>query len=157
MREKHTEQLLSEEIGSSYKQDGSIRSALVFPNSYYLGMSSLGYQVILDEFNRHPQVSCERVFYGGPGEIPRSFENQRSLSEFDIIGFSISFEMDYFNVVKALSESGVTIRARERDINDPLVITGGICSTFNPEPLADFVDAFVIGDGEEVIHRILSE
>lgn len=159
MREKRVKQLLSEETGASYRQDGSVRAVLVFPNSYYLGMSSLGFQVILDEINRHPDVSCERAFFrdNGSGETPRSFEGQRPLAEFDIIGFSISFELDYFNVVSTLKAANIPLRATDREAHDPLIIAGGICSTFNPEPLADFVDAFIIGDGEEVIHSVISE
>jgi len=159
MRGKHNKHLLKEEHGSSYEAGGSIKAALVFPNSYYLGMSSLGFQVILDEINQHPDVSCERVFFdpGEQGEMPRSFETQRPLSEFDIIGFSISFELDYFNVVKILHAAKIPLRTRDRSVRDPLVIAGGICSSFNPEPLSGFIDAFVIGDGEETIHGIVSE
>jgi len=159
MREKHTKQLLREEYGSSYRQGGSIKAALVFPNSYYLGMSSLGFQVILDEINRHPDVSCERVFLQDDrlDAMPRSFETQRQLSEFDVIGFSISFELDYFNVVKILHAANIPLRTKDRGHRDPIVIAGGICSSFNPEPLSGFVDAFVIGDGEEVIHCLISE
>jgi len=158
MREKNTEQLLREENGILYRQKGDIRAALVFPNSYYLGMSSLGFQVILDEINRHPGASCERVFYhGGSDAAPRSFETQELLSEFDIVGFSISFELDYLNVVKILHTAKIPLRAEDRGSQDPLVIAGGICSTFNPEPISGFVDAFVIGDGEEVVYSLLSE
>ncbi len=159
MREKHIRQLLKEEHGSVYKARGSIKAALVFPNSYYLGMSSLGFQTILDEINRHPDVSCERAFFNGGEQtgIPRSFETQRPLSEFDIIGFSISFELDYFNVVKLLHMAKIPLWAKDRNVRDPLIIAGGICSTFNPEPLSGFVDAFVIGDGEQTIHGLISE
>ncbi len=157
MREKHTKQLLREEYGNLYKQRGNIRAALVFPNSYYLGMSSLGFQVIVDEINRHPGASCERVFYQGPDVIPKSFETQELLSEFDIVGFSISFELDYLNVVRILHAAKIPLRAEDRGLRDPLVIAGGICSSFNPEPLSGFVDVFVVGDGEEVVHGLISE
>jgi radical SAM superfamily enzyme YgiQ (UPF0313 family) len=161
MREKHIKQLLREEYGSLYKPGGSVRVALVFPNSYYLGMSNLGFQVILDEINRHPDASCERVFFSGvrvgTDLIPRSFETQRPLSEFDIIGFSVSFELDYFNVVKILYAAKIHLRAKDRSLRDPLIIAGGICPSFNPEPLSGFIDVFVIGDGEELVYNLLSE
>jgi len=159
MREKHAKQLLREEHGSSYKPGGSVKVALVFPNSYYLGMSSLGFQVILDEINRHPDASCERVFFSGDESdvIPRSLETQRPLSEFDIIGFSVSFELDYFNVVKVLFAAKIPLRARDRSLRDPFIIAGGICCSFNPEPLSGFIDVFVIGDGEELVCNLISE
>ena len=159
MRKKDIKQLLREEDGRLYKPGGSVKVALVFPNSYYLGMSSLGFQVILGEINRHPDVSCERVFFENDKSniVPRSFETQRLLSEFDIIGFSISFELDYFNVVKLIHSAKIPLRAEDRGSENPVIIAGGICSSFNPEPLSGFIDAFVIGDGEEVIHGLISE
>ena len=159
MQEKHIKQLLREEHGSLYKAGGSVKAGLVFPNSYYLGMSSLGFHVILDEINRHPDASCERVFFSNDRSdvVPRSFETQRLLSKFDILGFSISFELDYFNVVKILHAAKIPLRTRDRSLRTPLIIAGGICSTFNPEPLSGFIDAFVIGDGEEVIHDLIFE
>ena len=169
-----TRELLREEYGSLYKPGGTVKAAVVFPNSYYLGMSSLGFQVICHEINQHSDASCERAFFSIDGSseslaygaaasgdsrdaMPRSFETQRLLSEFDIIGFSVSFELDYFNVVKVLHTAKIPLRAKDRGIGDPLVIAGGICCSFNPEPLSGFIDAFVIGDGEEVIHSLISE
>ena len=160
--EEHIKQLLQEEYGSLYRPGGSVKAAVVFPNSYYLGMSNLGFQVIVDEINRHPNVSCERVFFNNDKPayalvMPRSFETRRSLSEFDIIGFSISFELDYFNVIKVLNAAKIPLRAKDRKPGDPVIIAGGICPSFNPEPLSGFIDAFVIGDGEEVVHSLISE
>ena len=143
------------EYGTIYKPGGKIKVALVFPNSYYLGMSSLGFQVICYEFNQNPQVSCERVFFQESDQLIKSFETQRPLSNFDIIGFSISFELDYFNVIKILHRAKIPLKTSERSFRDPLIIAGGICPSFNPEPLSDFIDAFVIGDGEEVIHELI--
>jgi len=163
MQEKQRKKLLLDEYGSSYKAGVGLKVALVFPDSYYLGMSSLGFQVILDEINHHPDTSCERFFYSFNSNdreshiVPKSFESQRALSEYDIIGFSVSFELDYINLVKMLVRAGIPIRAIERGALDPFIIAGGICPSFNPEPVADFIDAFVIGDGEEVIHSLLFE
>lgn len=147
---------LKNEYGSLYKPGGAIKVALVFPNSYYLGMSNLGFQVICKELNRHHDVSCERVFLQENGS-PISLETQKRLSDFDIIGFSISFELDYINVVKIIHKSGIPLKASERGLKDPLIICGGICPSYNPEPLWEFIDAFIIGDGEEVIHELISE
>ena len=146
-----------EEYGRLYKPGGKIKVALVFPNSYYLGMSSLGFHVICHEFNQHPDVSCERVFFQESDPTIRSFETQRPLSNFDIIGFSVSFELDYFNIIKILHQARIPLKTGERSFRDPLIIAGGICPSFNPEPLSDFIDAFVIGDGEEAINEFISE
>ncbi len=148
--------VLKDEYGSLYKPGGAIKVALVFPNSYYLGMSSLGYQVICKELNRHPDISCERVFLNENG-LPISLETQRKLSDFDIIGFSLSFELDYINVIKIIHRSGIPLKSNERGLKDPIIISGGICSSYNPEPLWEFIDIFIIGDGEEVIHELISE
>jgi radical SAM superfamily enzyme YgiQ (UPF0313 family) len=145
------------EYGMAFKHIGRTKVALVFPNSYYLGMSSLGFQVILDEFNKHPDVSCQRVFYQESDGVPKSFETQENLTEFDIVAFSVSFELDYFNVASCINNSKIPFWTENRTSKDPLIIAGGICPSFNPEPLADFIDAFLIGDGEEIIHDFLSE
>lgn len=163
MQEKQIRQLLLEEYGSLYKAGVGTNIALVFPNSYYLGMSSLGFQVILAEINNHSDASCERAFlsldaHGSvSNERIRTLETNRLLSDFDIIGFSISFELDYINLVKILNLANITLRAKERGNKEPLIIAGGISPSFNPEPIADFVDAFVIGDGEKVINKLISE
>jgi len=146
-----------EEYGRLYNSGGKIKVALVFPNSYYLGMSSLGFQVICYELNQHPDVSCERVFFQESDQIIRSFETQRPLSNFDIIGFSISFELDYFNIIKILHRAKIPLKTDERGYRDPFIIAGGICPSFNPEPLSSFIDAFVIGDGEDTIHELIYE
>jgi len=148
--------MLQNEYGSLYKPGGKIKTVIVFPNSYYLGMSSLGFQVICYEINQHPVISCERAFLQESYAIPKSLETQRPLSNFNIIGFSISFELDYFNILKILLNAGIPLKSSERNNKHPFIIAGGICPAFNPEPLADFIDAFFIGDGEEVIHEFLS-
>lgn len=148
--------MIRNEIGNLYKPGGKIKTVIVFPNSYYLGMSSLGFQVICYEINQHPAISCERAFFQESNALPKSLETQRPLSDFHIIGFSISFELDYFNILKILLDTGIPLRSIERNHRHPFVIAGGICPSFNPEPLADFIDAFFIGDGEETIHEFLS-
>jgi radical SAM superfamily enzyme YgiQ (UPF0313 family) len=148
--------MIQGEYGKLYSSGGRIKAVIVFPNSYYLGMSSLGFQVICYEINQHPDASCERAFFQESNALPRSFETQRPLSKFDIIGFSISFELDYFNILQTLLMAGIPLKSSERSHKDPFIIAGGISPSFNPEPLSDCIDAFFIGDGEEVIHEFLS-
>ncbi|MBD3182616.1 radical SAM protein [Candidatus Poribacteria bacterium] len=158
MREKQAEQLIREEKGGIYNPKIGTRVVLVFPNSYYLGMSSLGFQVILNEINDHPLASCERGFYEeyNSQSLPVSFETQKPISSFDIVGFSVAFEMDYINVVSIIHNSGMPLTSEKRGKHDPLIIAGGICVTFNPEPIAPFIDAIVIGDGEVISREIVT-
>jgi len=141
-----------------------VRFALAFPNVYSVGMASLGFQLVYRMLNDLPDASCERVFLPDPPDLEEhlrtgaelfTLESQSPLAEFDVIGFSLAFEMDYLNVLRMLRPANVPIRSAERDETHPLVIAGGPCATFNPEPLADFVDAFVIGDAEEVIPELV--
>ena len=147
-----------------YPAGGRTRFALVYPNTYFVGMSNLGLHIIYDLLNRRGDTACERVFLPDRTELPRyertqtpmmSVETQTPLADFAVIGFAISFEMDYFNVVKMLMLSHVRPRAAERTERDPLVIAGGPCATFNPEPLAEIVDAFVIGEGEAIMPALM--
>ena len=140
------------------------RFALVYPNTYFVGMSNLGLHIIYDLLNKRKDTACERFFLPDRTELPRyertqtpmmSVETQTPLADFAVIGFAISFEMDYFNVVKMLMLSHVRPRAAERTERDPLVVAGGPCATFNPEPLAEIVDAFVIGEGEAIMPALM--
>lgn len=147
-----------------YPAGGRTRFALVYPNTYFVGMSNLGLHIIYDLLNRRGDTACERVFLPDRTELPRyertqtpmmSVETQSPLADFAVIGFVISFEMDYFHVVKMLALSHVRLCASERTARDPLVIAGGPCATFNPEPLAEIVDAFVIGEGEAIMPALM--
>ena len=138
--------------------------ALVFPNEYHLGMANLGFQIIYREINSRRDTACERAFLPSSEEKAEhqrtgtplmTIENQRPLDEFQLIGFAISFEMDYFNVLDILQMGRIPICCHERSDNDPIVIAGGPCATFNPEPLTPFIDVFVVGEGEEVIQELL--
>jgi len=140
-----------------------IRMALCFPETYEIGMSNLGFLLLYHLINEFPETICERVFAPWPdfeNELASrglplcSLENGRPLSEFDIVGFSLSYEMTYTNVLTILKLGGVPMRAVERGDAWPLVIAGGGC-TVNPEPLSDFIDAFVIGEGEEVVRELI--
>ncbi|MDN5331625.1 MAG: hypothetical protein PWP45_850 [Tepidanaerobacteraceae bacterium] len=129
-----------------------VNVALVFPNTYELGMTNLGFQAIYREINSRTDSLCHRAFLF-KGFPPYTIEALKPLSGYDIVGFSVSFEMDYLNLLKILDDAGIPLFACERD--NPIVIAGGPAITFNPEPLSPFVDFFVIGEGEEVIHEIL--
>lgn len=138
--------------------------ALLYPNSYFVGMSNLGFHIIYEQINKRTDSACERFFLPDKTDLVEyertdtplmSIENQIPLYEFPLIGFAISFEMDYFNVLKMLSMGKVELLAENRTEKDPIVIAGGPCSTFNPEPLSAFIDAFIIGEGEETINKFL--
>ena len=156
--------ILSKESGSIvHDAGGRLRFALIYPNSYRVGMSNLGIHIIYGLLNSRPDISCERFFLPEPktlAELERtdaqilSLETQTPLNKFSVIGFAISFEQDYFNVVKILRRGKIKIRASERTNFDPLVIAGGPCATFNPEPLSEIFDAFVIGEGEVILPQL---
>jgi len=135
---------------------GKLPVALVWPNSYRVGMSSLALHTLYRIFNDEPDVVCERVFYGHQ-QAPRadepvmSLESQRALDEFGVVAFTISYEMDYFNIIHILRKAGFPIFAEERDENWPLLIAGGPAIYTNPEPLADIFDAFAIGEAEAIV------
>lgn len=149
--------------GGGFRGPAGIRACILYPNTYRVGMSNLGFQTIHAILNATPGLSCERAFLPDPpgraghgkardGII--SLETQTPLAEFDLIGVSVSYEMDYPNVTRALLEAGIPPLARDRDERHPLVLAGGPCITFNPEPLAEFVDLCAIGEGEEIVPGI---
>lgn len=138
--------------------------ALVYPNTYFVGMSNLGLQIIYEEINEREDSVAERVFLPSKKEMEAyertrtplmSVESQRYLCDFEVIGMDITFEMDYFHIPWILKAGQVAVRVEHRREHDPIVIGGGPCATFNPEPLADFFDAFIIGEGEGVISEAL--
>ncbi|HKK99125.1 MAG TPA: TIGR03960 family B12-binding radical SAM protein [Desulfotignum sp.] len=133
--------------------------ALVFPDLYEIGTSHFGLQILYSILNREKNIAAERFFTPAPDlealmalkNIPcLSMESRKPLAKFDIIGFSLLYELNFTNILTMLALSGIPFFARDRDQTFPLVIGGGPCA-FNPEPLADFFDAFVIGDGEETV------
>ncbi len=149
---------LGGEYGSIVKeiQPGMVRYAFLFPDVYEVGMSHLGMKILYDVINRRPDAWCERVFSPWPdmhdamkaAGVPLfSLESRTSLAEFDLLGITLQYEMCYTNILAALDLAGIPLRSRDRD-SGPFVIAGGPCA-FNPEPLADYVDIFVLGDGEK--------
>lgn len=157
--------LLSKEKGTVYKDPGGkINIALVYPNTYHVGMSNLGFQGIYGLLNSMDDVVCERAFLPERRDIDEyirtgtelfSLESKRPLSRFDIIAFSVSFENDYPNIIKILELSRLPLKSSERKSHHPLIIMGGICAFFNPEPVADFFDICFIGEAEEMLPEFL--
>jgi radical SAM family uncharacterized protein len=157
--------LLQAERGAVHKARGAdIEIALAYPNTYHIGMSNLGVHQIYAILNTRADTACERVFLPDDEDIAEyqrtrtplfTLESRRPVREFDILAFSVSFEQDYLNILEMLRLSGIPIRKQDRTADDPLVILGGICSFFNPEPLVDFFDAVIIGEGEEVAGEFL--
>jgi radical SAM superfamily enzyme YgiQ (UPF0313 family) len=134
-----------------------INISLVYPNTYSMGMSNLGFHSIYYQINSRDDALCHRAFipsYENADNIT-TLEGDKSINEYDIVGFSISFELDYINIIKILESANISAFSQNR--NGPLVMAGGPAATFNPEPLSPFVDFFVIGEGEEVIHDILEQ
>jgi len=141
----------------------AVKVALAYPEIYEIGMSNLAIPILYDIINRRPDALAERVFapwvdmsaaLRKAGLPLLSLENQRPLKDFDIIGFSLGYELDYTNVLNILDLAGIPLKATDRDEGWPLVIAGG-GSALNPEPMADFMDLFVLGDGEEAIAELL--
>ncbi len=152
------------EFNSVVKDWDSIdfKVALAFPDLYDLGMSNLGIMLLYEQINRQPDMLAERVFapwvdleqkMREQGIPLYGLENKRSLREFDLIGFSLPYEQLYTNVLNMLDLGCIPVRSAERDATYPLVIAGGH-ACYNPEPMADFIDAFVIGEGEEIIVEV---
>jgi radical SAM family uncharacterized protein len=140
------------------------RIALAFPDIYDLGMSNLGLAILYDQINQRPDMLAERVYapwtdmeaeLRGAGVPLHSLETRHPLADFDILGFSLPYEQLYTNVLNMLDLAGLPLRAEQRDAQHPLVIAGG-SGCYNPEPMAAFFDAMVIGEGEEVIFEILA-
>lgn len=160
LKKELKELLASEEGYYRYPQGTRTAFALAYPNSYFVGMSNLGLHIIYEILNKRHDTACERFFLPERQQIKRydnthtplmSIENQLPLYEFSLIGFVMSFEMDYFNIIEMLKLGKVKLLAAERDERDPLVIAGGPCATFNPEPMAAVIDAFIIGEGEVIM------
>lgn len=129
------------------------RAVLVYPNSYHLGMSNLGFQTIYRLINSVRGFLCDRYFplEWSSQDPPLSLDCERPLSDFDVIAFSVAFENDYVNVLKTLEQARVQFRSEQRDDAAPLVVLGGAVTYMNPEPIADIADIVVMGEGEESV------
>jgi len=150
------ESFLRAETGTTAKPGAPLRACLVFPNKYRVAMSNLGFQTIYRELNSRQDTCCERGFLD-PALGLKSIEEGKPFGQFDILAFSISFELDFMGFARTLCESGIPLLERERDSSHPLVVLGGACATSNPEPLADFVDVVVLGEGENAVHYLADQ
>lgn len=155
---------LGSEINTIKKDHSKVklRFALAFPDLYEIGTSHFGLQILYHILNLHHEIAAERVFAPGTdmeahlksSGIPiMSLESHKPLDQFDIIGFSLLYELNYTNILTMLELANIPLFARQRGVSHPFVIAGGPC-TCNPEPVADFFDAIVVGDGENVIIKM---
>jgi radical SAM superfamily enzyme YgiQ (UPF0313 family) len=152
---------LSKETGHVVKPHGDrLRVALAFPNTYWVGMSNLGFQTVYRLFNAQDDVVCERVFLPPKQELAElidsrapllTLESQTPVGEFDVLAFSVSFEWDYVNVLTLMRLAGIPIYAAERNERHPLIVIGGAVTFVNPEPLAPFADVIAAGEGEVLV------
>ncbi len=140
-----------------------VRMALAYPDAYEIGMSNMGMAILYDLLNRQESILAERVFAPAldmtdqmrQRNLPLfSLESSRPLADFDIIGFSLNYELTYTNVLQMLDLAGIPLFTVDRDDSHPLIIAGGSCA-LNPEPMSDFIDVFVLGEGEEVVLELI--
>ncbi len=156
--EKTARQFIESEIGTIRKQwRGKVSVALVYPHRYHVGMSNLGFQTIYQLFNSFDHVVCERAFLPDDNRSktarPITLESGRSIADTDIIAFSISFENDYPHLLSILDKAGIPPRSSDRTDRHPFVIAGGVACFLNPEPIAAFIDCFLIGEAEGILPR----
>jgi radical SAM superfamily enzyme YgiQ (UPF0313 family) len=157
--------LLAREVGFVRKPHaGRVRVALAFPNTYFVGMSNLGFQTVYRLFNAREDVVCERVFLPPRQDLLEqrtagrpllTVESQSPVREFDVLAFSVSFEWDYTNVLTVLRLAGLPLHASARDGRHPLVVIGGAITFLNPEPLAPFADVIAAGEGEQLVPALI--
>ena len=146
---------LARETGTVRKKWGDrFPVAVVFPNSYHVGMSNLALHILYRTLNERDDVVCERFFYE-EGMPLASVESSRSLSSFEIVFFTLSFELDYPNIVKILERSSLPVFSKDRDERSPLIIAGGISVMANPEPVSPFFDLMILGDIEATISQFM--
>jgi radical SAM superfamily enzyme YgiQ (UPF0313 family) len=165
IRERY-EKILSGESGSVYRKPRGLGLdiALAYPNTYYVGMSNLGFQSVYQLFNSYGGITCQRVFVPDP-DVEKEFERTRTplltletetpVSEFDVLAISVSFETDYLNIPKLLRMSRIPVMAEERGDWHPLVVMGGAAAFLNPEPVARFVDVVCVGEGEVLVPALV--
>ncbi|MBM4338627.1 MAG: radical SAM protein [Deltaproteobacteria bacterium] len=157
--------ILEKERGAVQKPwGGRISICLLYPNSYHVGMSNLGFQTVYQRFNSEDDVLCERAFLPDPEDLQDhwktktplfSLESQRPLSDFDLLAFSVSFENDFLNILTLLDLARIPLERHLRRGKGPLIIAGGVAVFLNPEPLSDFFDLFILGEAEETMGEFL--
>jgi len=155
---------LGHEYNASFKNWGktAVHCALIFPDLYEIGMSHQGLQILYHILNGQKQILAERCYCPAKdmeellreGHLPLcSLESNRPLQDFDLIGITLPYELCYTNILTILDLAGIPFRSEDRDDSMPIILGGGSCS-LNPEPVADFFDAILLGDGEEAIVEI---
>lgn len=147
---KNRERASLERFTETGNRFGAYRIALGFPNSYEIGMSNLGFQWVYRLFNRVQDLACERFFFE-EGEPAVTFETGAPLSDFGLLAWSLSWEMDIVNIVKQLGAAGIPVRREKRDERHPVLLVGGDIARMNPAALVPFVDVFALGDGERLV------
>ena len=153
---KGRKNFLASETGTIIKKWGNkIPVCVVFPNTYYIGMSNLAVHILYKMLNSYDDILCERCFLGENNECI-SIESGRPLKSFKCIFFSLSFEMDFINIPKILSLSSIPVNSEERGNDDPLIVAGGICAISNPEPVHSFIDLFIMGDSDALIRAFVN-
>lgn len=162
---KDARPFVQDEKGAVRKERGGrVSVCLVYPNEYRLGMANLGFQTVYGMLNAFDDCVCERAFlpgetltgFAGRGEQINSLETNTPLCAFDIIAFSIPFEEDYLSIPRLFANANIPLKAVDRLYGKwPLVIAGGAAVSLNPEPLSDFIDAFLIGEGEGALRRFI--
>ena len=164
LKEKYRRRLAAEAGLEAAPWGGRLSVALVYPNTYYQGMSNLGFQSVYEWFNTREDTRCERFFLPDAEDMEAfrrgdaslvSLETQRALVEFDLIAFSISFENDFLNLPLLFEFARLPLWRSERHEGYPIVLCGGVCAFLNPEPLADIMDLFAVGEAEVILPPLL--
>ena len=162
--EKYRQRTAQETGACARPRGGRLMVALVYPNSYYQGMSNLGLQTVYRMLNSRQDTLCERFFLPDPEDLDEhrrtgfplvSVETQSPLDEFDLVAFSISFENDYLNLPTIFELGHLPLWREERNDRHPLVLCGGVCAFMNPEPLAEIMDLFAVGEAEVILPGLL--
>ena len=136
--------------------DAKLKIAFMFPDKYEIGISNLGVRILYDLINRNENWMCDRVYAPEPDFKPDllyGLESKKPIKEFDSVCISIQYEMSYPTILKLLEMSDIPIHNEDRTDDDPIIIGGGPCA-YNPLPVADFIDVFMIGDGEDSIREV---
>src|SRR5579863_806092 len=156
-------QYVGGEVNSIRKDDAEVKVALAFPDAYKIGMAHLGLQIFYGQINARPDALCERVFSPWPDLEDRmrreglplfSVDTHRPVREFDILGISLQSELQYTNVLNLLELAGLPVYAKDRGPEFPLVLGGGVNASY-PEPLAEFFDVLILGDGEDAFPIVI--
>ena len=166
LTEKYRQRLAVETGGHAAPWGGRLTVALVYPNTYHQAMSNLGFQTVYEWFNARDDALCERFFLPDPEDIEEyrngaatlvSLESQRRLDDFDLVAFSISFENDYLHLPTLFDFANLPLWRSERDARAPLVLCGGVCAFLNPEPLAEIMDLFAVGEAEVILPPLVEK